>query len=547
MRFTQNDIGGEIISIITRGMYDDPKDALREYVQNAVDAESQNISIKIRQNLIIVQDDGNGMDETTMRKAVRVGVSEKNPKSNVGFMGIGLYSSFHLCDNLTIYSKISEGTPHKLNFKFRAMRDILEFQKENRLNNVNDPNYSQIALQTLLENNIDLVEVEDSEFPSVGTRIELSGVEVEFYNSLSKFNEVANYLEKVIPLPFSPNFRYGQDIQNKIQEVCSQYNAKFELVNLRLQINDEAKTLYRPYSDADFVPAPQYPFFKELKTPKEFFGLAWGCLNEDRNVLKNTENRGFLIRKQGFAIGTRHDLVQYFKSQKFFNRYVGEFIIVHPKLLPNGPRSDFEYSDLRTLFQTALRDAASYFNQCANQYQEYSIADEEINEAIDLVKEYGSNLDLFDDNGQILLNTLYKVDDMEKSLEERLKKKFVHPNRIDRAKSVSNALKDLSKDLRKNIEIKKNNSTKAQTKSHGATSIRLSKLPEKTKSTISSQPKNLIEAIEQIGIELNDDVISTLSYLDQEYVQIYIDSDEAYLKRLLEIQKELEELINGRR
>src|SRR5207248_11166954 len=48
MKFKDTDIGGEIISILTKGMYTDPKDALREYVQNGVDANSDKITIKIR-------------------------------------------------------------------------------------------------------------------------------------------------------------------------------------------------------------------------------------------------------------------------------------------------------------------------------------------------------------------------------------------------------------------------------------------------------------------------------------------------------------------
>lgn len=31
MRFNKFDIGAEVIAILTRGMYPDPKDALREY------------------------------------------------------------------------------------------------------------------------------------------------------------------------------------------------------------------------------------------------------------------------------------------------------------------------------------------------------------------------------------------------------------------------------------------------------------------------------------------------------------------------------------
>ena len=112
---TKHDIGAEIISILTKGMYSDPRDALREYVQNGIDANAQNIEIKIRGNSIVVEDDGCGMDEETMRKAVRIGISDKNPNVDVGFRGIGIYSSFHLCDNLCIYSRPkTDNTPYLL-------------------------------------------------------------------------------------------------------------------------------------------------------------------------------------------------------------------------------------------------------------------------------------------------------------------------------------------------------------------------------------------------------------------------------------------------
>lgn len=43
-----------------------------------VDAKSTHINVKIRQNNIIVQDNGFGMDYQTLRKAARIGVSDKN-------------------------------------------------------------------------------------------------------------------------------------------------------------------------------------------------------------------------------------------------------------------------------------------------------------------------------------------------------------------------------------------------------------------------------------------------------------------------------------
>ena len=216
MKINRSDIGAEVISILTKGMYPDPKDALREYVQNGVDADAKNINIKIRQNSIIVDDDGYGMDYQVLRSAIRVGISEKNPSKNVGFMGIGIYSSFHLCDKLTIYSRGKENIPNKLEIDFGSMKAVLEDQKEKRIKG-KIKTEDLIDLQSFLENHISLSEnrkLTDEEFPTQGTRVELTGLETEFYSALSDFEEVAEYLRNVIPLHFDKhNFSYAERVR----------------------------------------------------------------------------------------------------------------------------------------------------------------------------------------------------------------------------------------------------------------------------------------------------------------------------------------------
>ena len=67
-----------------------------------------------------------------------------------------------------------------------------------------------------------------------------------------------------------------------------------------------------------------------------------------------------MIRKQGFAIGKRNDVAKYFGRTTYFDRYVGEIIIVRPDLLPNAARTDFEISPLRALFYEALSEVATF-------------------------------------------------------------------------------------------------------------------------------------------------------------------------------------------
>lgn len=544
MELKKSDIGAEIISILTRGMYLDPLDALREYVQNGVDAKAKNIFIKIRQNTVVIEDDGEGMNATTMRKAIRLGVSDKNPAKDVGFMGIGLYSSFHLCDKLLIYSKTKNAPPSKLAFDFKPMRNILDKQKKKRFEG--EVTEEQLVdLQTLLEDHIGLETLREEEFTKCGTRVEMVGVEPNFYKTVSKFDEVSEYLQQVVPLPFNPDFKWGKLIEKKIEEICQEHNAIFELINLNLQVNEKEEYLYRPYLNSDFGADPLKPNFYELKEDNEFFGVAWGCLNPIRRVIRNKNHRGFLIKKQGFAIGKRHAVLKYFGKSSFFNRYIGEIIVVHQNLLTNSSRTDFEFSTLRVSFYDCLRETASKFNVRANRYQEYSISDEETDEAISYIKETRAQLNFLADDADKLLTVFMELKNHQDSLKNRLKRGFVRKEREEVVKRVIKLIGELLSEIRKLIEDKKKKKTE-ELKSTEKVVKDIKKIPQVSKGLIAGEKfKNLVEVVESLGIDISEDLRKILELLDEQFIQVISDSDENYLFNLKKLKQNFDELFIG--
>src|SRR6266566_4974864 len=117
------DIGGELLSILSTGLYTNPLDCIREYVQNAVDANANTATIKITGNSVHVFDDGDGMALDGLVQARQFGLSLKSLSQHVGFRGIGIYSSFHLCNQLRVTSKkAGETYQHILVFEFGAMK-----------------------------------------------------------------------------------------------------------------------------------------------------------------------------------------------------------------------------------------------------------------------------------------------------------------------------------------------------------------------------------------------------------------------------------------
>jgi len=552
MKLTKFDIGAEIISIITKGMYPDPKDALREYIQNAVDAQAKNLSVKIRQESIVVEDDGIGMNRDILRKAVRIGISDKNPTKDVGFMGIGIYSSFHLCDKITIFSRGSDNIPNKLEMDFGKMKSILEEQKEKK-NNGSISSEDLIDLQSLLETCIFLTEnngLSNEEFPVHGTRVELSEIEKEFYSALSNFEKVATYLRGVIPLHYDKkNFKYAEEIERKIQEICEQKNQKFEIINLKLQVNSKSETLYRPYKNIDFhkKKTPLPPEFFNIESNGEFFGVAWGCLNSVRRKLDNRELRGFILKKQGFSVGERKELVKFFpRGNTFFDRYSGEIIIVNSKILPNASRNDIEYSPLRSSFYEALTNVANKYDDRGNTFQEHSRGDEDLSELQkQLKKEIGiGTYNEFEEDTGKLIDKIVILKGIEDKLTGRINRKGFSDESQPKAKALIKQVEEFEKTIQLRIKSLTAKKTKKQPSEKATSPVEIAKNIADINVTNTSEPKNyenLYDLLLDLDFTISDDLKDVIFLLDEKFIQQTANTKAEYNKLLISLSEDIQD------
>lgn len=555
MKLSKFDIGAEIISIITKGMYPDPKDALREYIQNGIDAKANTVRLKVRQESIVIDDNGVGMNRKTLRSAVRVGVSDKNPSKDIGFMGIGIYSSFHLCDKMTIFTRGSEDIPNRLIMDFGDMKEILVNQKNNRLNEDFDSN-ELIDLQSLLEKCIELSEDGDlrsEDFPEKGTRIELSGIESEFYSALSDFDEVAKYLENVIPLHFDKkNFVHAETIEDEITRICKEKNQEFELINLSLQVNSRIENLYRPYKDIDFdkLSKPFKPEFIEIEDESEFYGVAWGCLNSKRAKINNKDIRGFILKKQGFSIGRRESMVKYFpRGNTFFDRYSGEIIIVNPKILPNASRNDIEYSPLRSSFLNLLTDVADQYDDKANRFQEFSKADEDL---ADLKMEFKielANYNEYEEDIEALLQKVIKIKKISDRLSGRITRNGFSEESTPLARdlliqinhfetTIKDRVKTLSEIKNQKASTKASNTTKtSHSKTEIAKEVNSLGIAEGNKS---KDYETLNDLLEDLGFSFESNFKQMLDLIDEMFIQNLSKSKTEYFALLQTLKERFE-------
>jgi hypothetical protein len=543
----RHDIGAEIISILTKGMYPDPCDALREYVQNGIDADAKNIEIKIRANSIVLEDDGYGMDEGTMKKAVRIGISDKNPNIDVGFRGIGIYSSFHLCDSLHIYSRSDKSNPHILSFDFKKMRYILQEQQSARLNGKLSGD-QLMDLQSLLEKHIEFKEIESAQFPKVGTRVEMVNLHPNFLKALTNFENVSEYLRQVVPLHFDKkNFKWAKVIEDKISGICKKYNAEFKLVNINLQVGTRIEQLFRPYRDDCFDGEPIKPYFYEVKRGGNFFGVAWGCLNPLRKKIGDRDLRGFLIKKQGFAIGKRINISKYFVRTTYFDRYIGEIVVVHPELLPNAPRTDFELSPLSALFYEALTEVAVKYNNNADEYQEFTKGDDLLNESINNLKKIEANISYYAEDTEKLVDIVIEARKIHDNIDGRLKRKGIRKKKIEEARQVLKSAKELEKEIQNFIKkARRARRKELKGKPPEVKSIeRIKKLPKTEEKRIAvKQPTRLVEVFDILDLTVLDEVKVALEIIDERFVQASATNKTEYLLILKNLRDEIEDLLS---
>lgn len=122
-------------------VYNDPRDALKEYVANSLDADASNIVVDLSQRrtgTVQIKDDGTGMDKDKLRSVPdRVGLSDKLLLENrIGEKAIGILAFHSLgVDSLILWSRTDArpADPHCLQFKRGDPNPVLDPDDEVRI------------------------------------------------------------------------------------------------------------------------------------------------------------------------------------------------------------------------------------------------------------------------------------------------------------------------------------------------------------------------------------------------------------------------------
>lgn len=349
-------IGSYVLESLTTGMYADPRDALREYVQNSLDSLRQAIKsgvinqneaklkIEISSTLsrLVFTDNGMGIDPNHAgRVLLSIGSSKKEFGVDVGFRGIGRLAGIAYCDKLT-FETTSRGSDKSCRITFDCKKLSKTFDPKK--------NKEAILLEDILRDSCTL-EFLDETPESHFFRVILSPLNKNGM-AFTEGHNVDSYLAEVSPVDyFQQKFIYASQVRKMIKE------SPFEVPTIQIEMKKDEKASFsisKPYkshlrrSDAVDIQISDVTKFTDPSGSDRYWG--WYGESDLLGAIANEDNAGFRVRLGNILIGgptlTRRIFEEASPSNgRFNNYYIGEIFIAPGLVTPNARRDDFEDSE----------------------------------------------------------------------------------------------------------------------------------------------------------------------------------------------------------
>lgn len=358
-------VGRDVLELVSSAMYIDPMTVYREYIQNAADAiddarqagllgadEPGRVSIDIdpATRSIRIRDNGTGVSNTDFaRKMAALGASGKRGTTSRGFRGVGRLAGLGYAQELTFRSKTkSDAMVAELTWDCRKLKGLFR--------------QGDGDIESLIRSVATFRKKQVGDYPDHFFEVELRGVVRIRSDKLMSPAAVDDYLGQVAPVPFAPEFRFGEEIRTALEPVV-------KLGNLEIHVDGSTRPIYRPHRDV-FVQEGSKPItFDRLSISEissmdgEAAAIVWILHHDYDGALPNAAGtKGLRLRSGNVQVGEHNLLEELFPEPRFNAWSVGEIHVIDRKITPNGRRDHFEqnshYTNLINQLAPVAREIA---------------------------------------------------------------------------------------------------------------------------------------------------------------------------------------------
>lgn len=332
-------IGGEVLGLITIGMYDNPLAIYREYIQNVADAVSTagdtrggKVEIDIDPSRLRVRicDNGPGLShEAAVRALLPIARSQKRRETDRGFRGIGRLSGLAFAETVTFLTRARSDQPvTRIVWDGPKLRNcILETAQTER------------AIQEC----VSVETLPGTEYPAHFFEVKVCDVGRHAAGLILNREAVRTYISEVCPVPIASTFPFA----SKIDDLFGADNTPLAL---DIILDGESAPLMRRYSEKIRFSKDRddcFTEFEKIVIPSvdgnRSAAVGWVAHSSYLGAIpKETGIRGIRARAGNIQIGDETIFDRLFQEERFNRWCVGELHIVDPRIVPNGRRDYFE-------------------------------------------------------------------------------------------------------------------------------------------------------------------------------------------------------------
>ena len=331
-------VGGDLLHLITAGMYDSPLILYREYLQNAADAVASqgsgtaHVMIDRIRSQVAIRDHGTGLSpREAARRLIDVGRSSKDRRLDRGFRGIGRLSALAFADQVQFTTRSCATEPvTEVTWSGRKLRD---------------PDLAQVDATTAIDRCTKIRQLLQGDWPERFLEVTIDHIHRHAASALLNEDAVRSYIGEVCPVPMANSF----PLANEIREFLATHTDYFVL---DVRVNDDDAPVKRPFGETIPLTDRYAAAFERLETRliptidgSEPAAIVWLAHTPYAgSIPRGVGVRGLRARLGNIQIGSDRIFEHLFLEPRFNGWCVGEIHILDKRIVPNGRRDYFEPS-----------------------------------------------------------------------------------------------------------------------------------------------------------------------------------------------------------
>lgn len=351
--------GGFVLETLTIGLYGEARSAIREYLQNGLDAvraavdnklipaEDARIDVFLENDALVIRDNGIGLArDRAVSTLTSIGASMKNFRNQAGFRGIGRLAGIAFCNKLIFSTKAKGDT-----VSTRVVFDAMQLRKD-----MSPANGGQLSLLDLLSKNVSASQLLSVSMQDHFFEVRLEGL-VNAPGESTDIDQMVDFVSQVAPVAYADDFTFKTQIEKaaisrNIGRQSATTSQSVGLEEVRIDVHSGTRTVeVRKAYGAEFTVGRDDISLNDIDIKDGESGKWWGWvgLKREPGAFKNDSTRAIRVRVRNIQIDGTQIMGELFsqvpdaKSYGRFNDwYVGEIFVDPTFVIPNSRRDGFE-------------------------------------------------------------------------------------------------------------------------------------------------------------------------------------------------------------